>query len=152
MSGLSLEVSDVWPLSQPPVLRIFRPREPTSQSGALQEDFPGTNDEVRPKSSIQSFKSMPPKLIVIPALILGLIAGMACKPGPNDPALEHVLREIRSPFVLWILGAYLALTVIIFLFKTGLGGLSGSQLRLLWIMAFLMGSIGGPLIYDTANR
>jgi hypothetical protein len=105
------------------------------------------------KKTDTPFKEMPPKLIVLPSIFLGMLVGMACKPRSNDPdALEHILKEIQSPFVLWRLGVFLLLSVVIFGLRSGVGGLTRSQLRLLWIMAFLLGAIGTPLIYDIANR
>ena len=92
------------------------------------------------------------KLIALPSVCLGAIIGLGMKGNfAHGLKLEKLLRSAQDLFFVIPFAIFLLLTVFVFLFRSGLAGLSAAQLRLLWILAFLLGVFGTPLIYDFAN-
>lgn len=95
----------------------------------------------------------PAKLVVLPSVILGIIIGLGMKDHfAHGLTLKGLIRAAQSPLLLIPVAIFLLLTVFIFLFRSGLAGLSAAQLRLLWILAFLLGAFGTPIIYNFANN
>ena len=93
------------------------------------------------------------KMLFLPAVILGMIIGLsiheACGDTPGAMSLD-------TPGFLVGMGVaialFVALTCFIFRVRSHTFGLSPRQLKLAWIMAFLLGAFGTPLLYEIANR
>lgn len=95
----------------------------------------------------------PAKLIVLPSVFLGMIIGLGMKDHfVRGLKLEELIRAAQGLFFVIPFAIFLLFTVFVFLFRSGLAGLSAAQLRLLWILAFLLGVFGTPIIYNFANN
>ena len=95
------------------------------------------------------------KMLLSPALFLGVVFQYSV--GRFSAAVLHQpvsdLVAARNPAILTLLTAaiYGALTFFVFRVKYPLLQLNSTQLRFLWIGAFLVGAIGTPIIFSLVN-